>query len=145
MNNISQILQFFSTAAGFAHIVDLYSQNSLKQTVGLKQGCRILHGFLFAALIIILREFSLKHSISCIATFLFFLKSKDGDKVLITLETGQRERNTTFLSNLGNYEQLESQSTLILTTSNHWQLAFLSIPCVRRAPELASPLPHILK
>lgn len=34
MNNISKILQFFSTAAGCAHIVDLYSQNSLKQTVG---------------------------------------------------------------------------------------------------------------
>lgn len=70
MNNISQILQFFSIAAGFAHMVNLYSHNSLKQTVGLKQGCRVLHGFLLAALN--LQELSLEQSISWIATFLFF-------------------------------------------------------------------------
>jgi len=43
------------------------------QTVGLKEGCKTLHGFLIAALIIIfLQKPSLEQSISCIATFLLF-------------------------------------------------------------------------
>lgn len=51
-----------------------------------------------------------------------------------------------FLSLLGNQEHLESQILiLILPTLNHQQLAFLSFPCARRGPELASPIPYSLK
>lgn len=62
MKSNSQILQFFSVAAGFAHARKLYSWSSLMQTVGLKEGGRMLHEFLLAALIIILREASLGQS-----------------------------------------------------------------------------------